>query len=189
MSRSAPVIPVNAKMYRHFAIATVLITGTLAMFASGENRQAMEDHLAAQQRLVKAQEAERKLAAEGRGGNSATNFQDKRKVKGSFGSDGVEQLTPSSRPKNYGGYANSVQAELVAAEPVLFTASTGPGVDPNAIAGASGPPPGMSPEQYAYMLNQKKRKKPAGTPPEKPTEQQIEAMFEASKARSQTRTD
>jgi hypothetical protein len=189
MSRSAPVIPVNAKMYRHFAIATVLITGTLAMFASGENQQAVEDHLAAQQRLIQSQEAERKLAAQGRGGNTKSNFEDRRKVKGSFGSDGVEQLTPSSRPKNYGGYANSVQAELVAAEPAFFTTATGPGVDPNAITGASGPPPGMSPEQYAYMLNQKKRKKPAGKAPEKPTEQQTAALFEASKARSQTRAE
>ncbi len=43
-----PAIP--PKMYRHFAVVTVLLTACIAMFADGENRQAVADYHAQQQR-------------------------------------------------------------------------------------------------------------------------------------------
>jgi hypothetical protein len=47
MRRAAtPAIP--QKMYRHFALVTVLLTAVMAMFASGENRNAATAHIETQ---------------------------------------------------------------------------------------------------------------------------------------------
>jgi hypothetical protein len=190
MTRSAPIIPVNAKMYRHFAIATVLITGTLAMFASGENREAMSDHLAARQHALAAQEAERNMTANGKGGNNKTNLHDKRKVKGTFSSDGDVVWKPPTAARGGGGRAATIEAELVAGDAAAFSGEGGSAAGPGSttFSGSSAPPPGMSPQEYANMLNQKKKKKPGVTVRE-PTEQETNGLFAASKARSQTRDD
>ena len=42
------------KMYRHFAVVTVVFTLLLAIFSSGENRQAIADQVAKQQAAAKA---------------------------------------------------------------------------------------------------------------------------------------
>ncbi|MEC9068111.1 MAG: hypothetical protein VX569_12615, partial [Pseudomonadota bacterium] len=41
MARRARPTGLNAKVYRHFAVITVCLTGTLAIFADGENRAAV----------------------------------------------------------------------------------------------------------------------------------------------------
>lgn len=42
--------PVPYKAYRHFAIITVVVTGLLALFASGENREVVADRIEQQER-------------------------------------------------------------------------------------------------------------------------------------------
>lgn len=182
MSRKAPIIPVDARMYRHFAIATVLITGCLAMFASGENREALADTIEAQQRKVEMEQAQaqaKKPAAK------KSNFTDKRKVKGSFGSDADLRWDPPAKARSSSGYAMSSDAELVAAPDVTFAGSGS--APPPAMVGPP-PPPGISLVESGQMANQKKKKQ---APPasRKPTQQEIEAMMAASDARSQTRRD
>ncbi len=185
MSRSAPIIPVNAKMYRHFAIATVMITATLAMFASGENREALQDRLDAKQQQLAMQQAEQQNAA--KKGKKA-NFTDKRKVKGRFGSESDIRWRPPPGASSKFGYAESVQAELVAGSEVTFSGSGAGAAGAGGGTLAAPPPPGMSPAEYEQMLNQKKKKKP---PPKQRamTAQEQEAMLAASDARSQTRRD
>ncbi len=156
MSRSAPIIPVNAKMYRHFAIATVMITGTLALFADGENRQALEEQIEARQQTVALQQAEQENAAK-KAPAKKSNFTDKRKTKGSFGREDDYEWRPPRLPRRGGGFAEEGEAELVAASDVSY--SGGPVSNPGAAMTAP-PPPGMSPEQYEQMLNQKKKRKP-----------------------------
>lgn len=52
--------PIPVKMYRHFAVVTIALTGVLALFADGENREIVETHLAERQ-----QQAElRRISAE-----------------------------------------------------------------------------------------------------------------------------
>ncbi len=192
MARSAPIIPVNAAMYRHFAIATVFITGCLAMFASGENREAVEEHLAARQQHSQSQTAEQELAAKGKGGNTKSNFTDKRKVKGSFGSDGPDRWTPPRVTHGGRGSAGTVQAELVAADAVTFVGGGGGSGSGPGISGAgAAPPPGMTPEEYAQFLAQKKQKKKAAPQQANrgPTESEEANLLAASEARSQTRVD
>ncbi|MCB2065834.1 MAG: hypothetical protein KDE15_04235 [Erythrobacter sp.] len=52
---SPPSVPV--KMYKHFAVITVLLTATIALFADGENRQAIAAHF--EQNQLHAQEQSR----------------------------------------------------------------------------------------------------------------------------------
>jgi hypothetical protein len=49
---STPAI--NIKMYRHFAVVTLVVTLLMAIFSSGENRQAIANQVAAQQEAAKA---------------------------------------------------------------------------------------------------------------------------------------
>lgn len=192
MARSAPVIPVNAKMYRHFAIATVLITGCLAMFASGENREALTETIEAQQRRAQVQEVERKATA-GKPIGKKGNFTDKRKVQGSFSSDSDLSWSPPPGARRSSGVTAITQAELVAASELSFAdegeAPSAPSA-PSAPVVVTGPlPPGMSPTEYAQMSGQKKNKRkppPASRPM---TQREIDAMMAASDARSRTRSD
>ena len=188
------MIPVDAKMYRHFAIATVLITGCLAMFASGENRQAIQDKIEAHQRRAEAQQAEQE-AAKSNGIGKKKNFTDKRKVKGSFSSDGdiVTHTVRNEALKN-GGYAISNQAELVAGDEVKLIDSRPSNIrqgeyDPDLGAFKGPMPAGMSAEQYAQMMEQAKRKKKKPAVREQMSNKDFNDMVAASKARSQTRTN
>lgn len=52
---STPSVPV--KMYKHFAVITVLLTATIAVFADGGNQQAMAEHI--EQNELRAQERSR----------------------------------------------------------------------------------------------------------------------------------
>lgn len=182
MAQSAPIIPVNAKMYRHFAIATVLITGCLAMFASGENREALADTIESQQQKVEVQQAQKKLTPAKR-----SNFTDKRKVKGSFGSDEDMRWRPPSIARRSSGFAQTTEAELVAAPE--FTSGGEDQAGPGSQTMAGPLPPGMSPSEYAQANNQKKKKKKPVQPSRKMSEQEVESMFAASDARSLTRSD
>jgi hypothetical protein len=58
MRRAAPTIPVTPVMLRHFAVVTVAITGCIAMFADGENREFIEDQLKARQAKTMAMRAD-----------------------------------------------------------------------------------------------------------------------------------
>lgn len=183
MSRSAPIVPIDGKMYRHFAIATVLITGCLAMFADGENREAMANTIEAQQRQAAVQQAEQE--AEKKSGKRK-NFTDKRKVKGSFSSDpdlGGEAVRSS---RVISGFGDDSGPELIAAADVALVNAPSSASGPPTITGA--PPPGMSPAEYDQMVNRKKKKaEPA--PSRKYIEQEVAAMMAASDARSRTRED
>lgn len=48
----------NVKMYQHFAIITVAATGLLAMFADGENREAMAEEIVEEGQMLVSGEAE-----------------------------------------------------------------------------------------------------------------------------------
>ena len=189
MSRSAPIIPVDAKMYRHFAIATVLITGCLAMFASGENREALQAQLEAKQQQNAAQQAEQEAAKE-KGIGKKGNFTDKRKSKGSFTPDYALRDRPPVEARRNAGKGVALDAELVAGDRVVFKDEKGSYAGPGNTRFAGPPPPGMTPQQYAQIQSQgqaAKKKKPAPRPAM--SQQELDAMIAASATRSQTRRD
>jgi len=84
MARVAPKSPIDPKMFRHFVVVTIMATGLLAMFASGERREAFEQQLAEKREL---KQAELELARQGKGGNTSLVFKDNRRSKTSWGSD------------------------------------------------------------------------------------------------------
>lgn len=63
MRRPAPDLPITPAMLRHFAILTVAITGCIAMFADGENRQQVMQKLAERQAQNEALRIEKQKAA------------------------------------------------------------------------------------------------------------------------------
>ncbi len=177
MARPEPVIPVSAKMYRHFAVITVSVTACLAMFADGENRQAIQGHLAQQQRNIELRKAEAELAKKGKGGNTSLNFTDNRKVKGSFGSD--ESVGGSSGGSSTIEY---LPPERIAGANVVFE-------DPAEGAGEgldlpSSPPPGMTVEEFEQLHKQARKYKKKER---KTTKAELDDFIAASEARSQTR--
>ena len=101
-----PAIP--PKMYRHFALVTVLLTAAMAMFANGENRKAAAapvETAAAQSKPQRSDEA----AFGTRSGS------DPAPVVGSFGDDdAIEFGRPMDNP--LGGLGSSVFARLDGAE-------------------------------------------------------------------------
>ena len=126
------------------------------------------------------QQAQKKTTAK------KSNFTDRRKVKGTFGSDDDMRWRPPIAAKSSIGFAQSTQAELVAASDVTF-AGEGPGALSNqTVAGAL--PPGMTPAESAQSKLKKKKKKPV-QPNREMTEQEVESMMAASDARSLNQSD
>lgn len=58
MARRANPAALNAKMYRHFAVVTVCLTGALAILADGENREAVADELAKREQRAELERVE-----------------------------------------------------------------------------------------------------------------------------------
>lgn len=90
--------PIPLKMYKHFAVVTLLLTATIAMFADSDNRQAIADHAEERQRMERLREVE-----EERFGQRELVRRDDG-PKGSFGDEGSGYGQPTSvAPSNGGG--------------------------------------------------------------------------------------
>jgi hypothetical protein len=164
-------------MYQHFAVITVAITAILAVFADGEEKEAIEAQIAKRQAKNELMAQDKALAEKGKGGNnSQIAFKDNRQQKGSFGSDATMSVTTNYSEESFGGGPGS----------------DAPGGNPmDRVASGSGeaelpdrPPPGLTPEanrDYERELERRKKNR-------QPSKASIERMIEASKARSQTRS-
>ncbi len=60
MKELLEAIPIPPKMYRHFAVITVLITGCIAIFADTENREAISNEIDQQQQQAALRSADAK---------------------------------------------------------------------------------------------------------------------------------
>ena len=134
MARTAQPPALNAKIYRHFAVATLLVTGAVALIASDQDdtveaaeatgRQADQVELA----IRKDNEARKSAKPKGR----------------TFDRWGVDRNIYSTNNVNYDVYATSQMSNR--------TPSTR---DVIARMRAKGPPPGMSYEEWmAYLEDQ-----------------------------------
>ncbi|WAT18224.1 hypothetical protein OZN62_01205 [Aurantiacibacter sp. MUD11] len=72
--------PVPAKMYKHFAVVTVMLTFMIALFADGETQQTIAEH----QRQAELQAASRQVTA------PPTLARRGEQVVGSFGDEGLD---------------------------------------------------------------------------------------------------
>ena len=173
MPRAAPVSPVNAKMYRHFAIASLVITGALAMFANSERRQALGDNLSEQSPQHEAQAHNPK---------KTLNFTDNRTTKGSFGEEAGPGQTGRSMAFETRMDPSATGPELTAGDSIALIPQDTAILPDNAVNGL---PPGMTEEEILeWRRRHQKRVLPAE--PSEPTASEVAAMLAASKARSST---
>jgi hypothetical protein len=136
-------------MFRHFAVLTLAITGLLAMFAGGENREAFEQQLAQNQENKKLKEAELEMAKQGKGGNTGLIFKDNRRRKVGWASD-----------RRYPG-VNVVPTEGEGS-PELGASSSPRFIDlPSRVGEPSGQPtvapPGMTGQDIVVLQTKKKK--------------------------------
>jgi len=188
MSRHAPAIPVNAKMYRHFAIITVAITACLAMFADGENRETVERAMAEKKYNSDLMKRERELTAQGKGGNTRRELVDKRRNKGSFGGEVGPHIPNSTNLTEAGSVAEDYA--YVAPQPKIAAPAgyTGAGLgEMEDIVIPDSPPPGMTAEEFETLRQDLLRKKRKQQQARRAQAQGSDNIFDASKERSQTR--
>lgn len=176
MARMQPTIPVSPKMYRHFAIITVALTACLAMFADGENRQTIEDHLSKKRQNQEMVEAEREMSKQGKGGNTSFKFVNKRSTKGTFGRDERTDFVT-----NYVGGAGDSGAPDV----VVVSSDYGVGSEEEIVI-PTVPPPGMSMEEFQKLREELLRRKQARKSRSRPAVRATQELIDASRARSQT---
>ncbi len=169
-------------MYRHFAVITVGITACLAMFADGENREAMERELAHRKNNSAMVKAENDLTSQGKGGNTNRNIVVSKKHTGTFGNDSIV------RPPDTGVVAGdivSVGPERTISAPQSYTGA-GLAESENIVIPET-PPQGMAIEEFEKMRQELLRKKRRQQQARTTSASSADNIFEASRERTQTR--
>lgn len=117
MSRIAPQLGIPPKMYRHFAVVTLLLTACIALFADGERREAIENELAAQKKQAELQQQDADRAKQHQLAVATIN----RRGEGGWGSDAVVDPQGAgasgsegliSDASNPGSYVNASTADM-----------------------------------------------------------------------------
>lgn len=170
MRRAAPTAGLSPQLIKHFAIATVSVTALLALFATDADwgAQAQLDEVEAKNRLAAAETE--KLGAKKITAKLKIRRSSSVGPTGDIGVDnpsgGGGSLNPDEPVSRRGDYADPARANRPA----------------NAVAQAHdriAAPPGLAPPPHSN---------PKGAPPQsqqrKPTQEQLEAMLEASRQRS-----
>ena len=97
MARRASPTGLNAKVYRHFAVITVCLTGTLAIFADGENRAAVAETIDDREEQTRLAEAEARKYGKPRLINAAGARPRQRPARFDHGDAGGEFGAPMDR--------------------------------------------------------------------------------------------
>ncbi len=170
-------MPIPPALFRQFAIITLIITALLAMFATGESRDAIED-------VVKEREAKSRLlhVEREKNGGLAKSIAVRKpdEMQGSWGSaagvSGSSSNVSSSgvMPPHMQGVPQGTGAGPMGPGPEEQMAEPG---SPEFYAEAN-----MTPDQIA--LNRERRRRNGNAQPRSMTPKQIEAMLEASRKRS-----
>lgn len=150
-------------MYRHFAVITVGITALLAMFASGENGEAIQASLAERQQYVASADKE-KAAQQAKRGMLAANFKDNRTTVGSWGGDDVVDRAEGVVRDYTGvlGRSDSTAARALGGQTISLPVSAS---GTEKLVMPSAPPPGMTMEEYFAAEKLKRRGKLADGQP------------------------
>jgi hypothetical protein len=192
MRRAAPVIPVSSRLFRHFAVVTVVITAGLAMFANGENREAVAETIAKREAKNVARQAEYDKRGNDRrlvssrpaqaGGDASVDFGGPSEVVGSWegggGSDG-SGYDPSGASESDTSSRDFAWADSGGDGPPSFER-------PPMLGEAGGPagPGGPGGPRSDQAKGPSGKSPAAARKPARPTRQQLEAMLAASRARS-----
>ena len=158
--------PVPLKMYRHFATVTIILTAIVALLADGENRQAVEQYAAQNERSsdspwVKRDKAEEPQLArrEPYQPDVAGDFSD---TEGGYGSPMVQHATGTVNSSIFGSLESSSGRQPIAGYTQAYLDS-------------------LSEEEYSELLEGLRE---AGMLDPQKRKEQIEALQRASRARS-----
>lgn len=172
MRRPVQPLPISPKLLKHFAAATVVLTGLIALFAGGEQSQIAQE-LAEREARNQLAQTEAEVI-----GTQEVGQPENTRVKGSWGSDGPESTGFS------GASTDPNPPQMLAGRP-----PRGPQVGP-----MRGTPQFLSPPPGAPGSTARVRGIPIGderedtrsqpTEPTSPTADQAAALLESSRARS-----
>lgn len=161
-----PLLGITPKMYRHFAIITIALSGTIAMFADGDRRTAIADDIAQRQQKAELKREEAKKFGPSEVGTLPQEG-------GSWGTD------------SQGGFGNPIDTSGANGGSAVFSNSGGKRapimieVDPKLLAK-------MTPEQRAAYLKklEEERQRRMAEEPAPPSQAQIDNLIAASAQRS-----
>lgn len=167
MARKPSPQAITAKMYRHFAVITVALTLTLALFADGENRQAVAEEVERVERENELARAE----AEKLGAPKLFRRAPEQSGGGSFGPD-----TDASygAPMDNGG-GNVTRVQRSASMPVTSGELIDLGLSEEELAA-------LTPEQLEELLEQLRASRQAASSAER--ESQVARLLDRSRSRS-----
>ena len=177
MRRATPSMPVTPVMLRHFAVLTLVITSCIAIFASGENREFVDQQIRAKSTKNAAAPAQVGQASQPKvigGLNIAPGTQ----LGGAAGGGGYVETDVQAGDETGGDGGGGSSGEVAGGgESAVFRPTGGsPMAGPMAgVPPGSFPPPGAGPQR---------RGPPNAQPQRKPTAQEIERMMAAARARS-----
>ncbi|WP_156839454.1 hypothetical protein [Novosphingobium aquimarinum] len=164
MVRTAQAPALNAKIYRHFAVATLMITGAVALIASDQDDTAQ----AAAETGGQADTVELAIRKD-----SAERTAAKRSGR-SFDRWGIDHSSYDTNNVNYDVYASS-----------QMSSKTPTAMDIIKRMRAKGPPPGMTYEEWmAYLANQEAMLAAAQSTGETSGQGSIEDMIAESRERA-----
>jgi hypothetical protein len=167
MSRNPRHKTISLKVYRHFAVVTLVVTALLAFFASGENREATAQAMVAVATPQKAPVAQP---------TRAVAFRDARKSQG-WGSDGGGDGGDGS------GSAADFGPGARRPDNVQPSVPMSPAMQLTSLANLPDTaPPGMPQAVFQQLKREQKRLKQAG--PQVTTSQSQASMMDQSRQRS-----
>jgi hypothetical protein len=182
MKAAPPVLAIPPKIFRHFAVVTIIITALVGIFADGENRQVVQDNIAEQRRAALANQVRMQQAEERRLATKAATRQVS--VNGGGGGGGGEvgvEVPMGDGGGQVGRPPEFAFADRPLAPNRLMPMSAYRANDPRRPRAL---PPGMAPEDYRPDGNMANR---VGAPTPI-TQQQYNTIVENSQRRSSAPT-
>jgi hypothetical protein len=169
MTRVAPALPISPKLFRHFAAITVVVTVCVAIFADGEGRDALAAQIKDRQNQNELMIAEAKAVGERTVGLNKIKASKGVVALANAGIDSIDSSETFGAPMDTGAGSSSDSDDL--SPPA---ASRGPIAQLAAANPLSVVPP------FARQLN----KRPAAAQPQRPSQEQLQQLFDASRRRS-----
>ncbi len=111
MSRVDSLIKVPPRMYRHFAVVTVLLTLSIAIFADGESREAISAEIKSQNQRAELQQADAVKFGSRKMGGVDSAGRVKRSGGGGFGSE-TSELANAGATESQGSGIGVARADM-----------------------------------------------------------------------------
>ena len=169
MSRIAKPQMFSSKVYRHFAVITIAVTACIGLFADGENTEAVRSRIEERQSRNHVLKAEAEKLGARRLTAGKLHLRDEKRAYVAFAPDASSDVRDDS-----GGVSINTDDD--------FRPQRRSGVPVTALQAPVGPPM-LAPGTPGGIVVAPRRR-PAVAAPKPPTAAEIEAMLEASRARS-----